>query len=315
MTFIHIHHPGLLTTVQDLGRYGYQSFGMPVSGAMDHLSLTIANLLLGNPPDAAGLEATLTGPDIEFSSSGAIAVCGADMGAAINGAPISMNTAIRVKPGDRLNFTGLKTGCRVYIAFAGGIDVPKVMNSRSTYLRAKLGGFEGRALKPGDRLELGPVCGKVRKAPLPSGLIPEYNARQTIRILAGPEMERFSPDGIRTFLDSEYEISGQSDRMGYRLSGPVIPHPDKGADIISAGVSMGTIQMPGNGQPILLMADRQTTGGYARIANVATIDLTRVAQLKPGDRVRFQKITIESAHALVKNQKRRLFQILQGVAP
>ncbi len=303
MPHVIIHTPGFLTTIQDQGRYGYQRFGMPVAGAMDGFSMTLCNLLVGNPPDAACMEATLTGPEMMFSSSGAIAVCGADMGPCINGRPISLWSTIKVKKDDQLHFTGLKKGCRTYIAFSGGIDVPMIMNSRSTYLRAKTGGVEGRALKPGDKVPLGPIRHKLPKKEIPSRLIPEYLSFQTVQALTGPEAKRFDPEVIRAFFSSEYVISEQSDRMGYRLTGPKINHPETGADIISAGVSLGTIQVPGNGEPIILMADRQTTGGYARIANVASVDLALVAQMKPGDRIRFKEISLDKAQKLLAAQK------------
>ena len=306
MPHIIIHTPGLLTTIQDQGRHGYQRFGMPVAGAMDLFSMALCNILVGNPHDAACMEATLIGPEIIFSSSGAIAICGADMGPCINGKPISLWTTMEVKKDDRLSFTGLKTGCRTYIAFAGGIDVPMVMNSRSTYLRAKISGFKGRALKLGDKIPLGPLHQKVSIKQVPSVLVPQYRAFQTIQILPGPEEKRFNLESIRTFLSSEYMISEQSDRMGYRLTGPKIKLPEAGADIISAGVSPGTIQVPGNGQPIVLMADRQTTGGYTRIANVVSVHLSLLAQMKPGDRIRFKAITLDKAQELVSIRKQVL---------
>jgi len=295
MASIIIHTPGLLTTIQDLGRFGYQRFGMPVSGAMDSLSLQLANLLVGNKPNDACLETSLIGPEISFNSLGLIAICGADMNPSINGKPIPLNKTIEVKEGYKLSFSGIKSGCRSYIAFAGGIDVPIIMASRSTYIRAKVGGFEGRALRPGDELPLGIVNNKVKNRIIPKELIPNYQSNQTVQIIPGSEVRRFGLDGIRNFLTSEYIVSDQSDRMGYRLTGPVIKHQTGSADIISAGISMGTIQIPGNGQPIILMADRQTTGGYTRIANVVSVDLTLIAQLKPGDKIRFREISLEKA--------------------
>jgi len=302
MTCIKIESPGLFTTVQDNGRYGYQRFGMPVSGAMDIFSLQLANLLAGNSTDCACLETTYTGPELLFTSMGAIAICGADMGPLKNGIPVPMNKTIPVKNWDRLSFTGLRNGCRSYISFAGGIDVPSVMGSRSTYLRARIGGFQGRALKAGDQLELGQIKGDIMIKEIPAENLPEYLPVAELRIIRGPEIDQFDDKEIRSFLIAEYNVTDQSDRMGYRLSGEMIKHKAGRADIISAGISPGTIQIPGNGQPIILMADRQTTGGYTRIANIITADLQLAAQFKPGDKIRFREVTIEEAQNILSDR-------------
>jgi len=300
MPSIVVHSAGLFTTVQDAGRYGCQRYGMPVAGAMDPFSLRLANMLTGNDPGAACLEATITGPEIEFTDDTTVAVTGADMGLCINGRSASLNATLTVKKGDMLSFTGLVSGCRSYIAFAGGIDVPVVMGSRSTYLRAAVGGFEGRTLRNGDIIQLGKAQGKVRIKELPQAAIPLYNSSQTIHIISGPEAGRFELEGLRSFLTAEYSVTDRSDRMGYRLDGEQIVHKPGGADIISAGLSAGTVQVPGDGKPIVLMADRQTTGGYARIANVITADLTLVAQMKPGDTMRFREVTLDHAMELLR---------------
>lgn len=324
MATVIVHTAGLLTTVQDRGRYGYQRFGMPVSGAMDIFSLELANLLVGNDPGDACLEATISGPELEFTVATAVAITGADMDPHLNGQGIPMSTAIDVRSGDKLWFRGLKSGCRAYIAFAGGIAVPPVMGSRSTYLRAGIGGFQGRALMQGDELPLGEAVafipgdelplGEVRrKAPplrIPAGLIPEYLHNQTIRIIPGPEAHYFEIDGLRSFLATEYKVTVQSDRMGYRLSGEPIRHREGMSGIISAGVSAGTIQVPGDGQPIILMADRQTSGGYARIANVITADLTLLAQMRPGVKVRFKETNINMAQQLYRDRHNALLSLL-----
>ncbi len=309
MATVIVHTAGLLTTVQDRGRYGYQRFGMPVSGAMDVFSLELANLLVGNDPGDAGLEATISGPELEFTGATCIAITGADMDPHLNGQGILINTAVVVRPGDRLGFRGLRSGCRAYIAFAGGIAVPSVMGSRSTYLRAGIGGFQGRALMPGDELPLGELESlspsdllirgadqrKPRLKKLPDGLIREYKHEQLIRIISGPEAHYFEIGGLRSFLSTEYIVTAQSDRMGYRLSGEPIRHKEGATNIISAGISLGTVQVPGDGQPIILMADRQTSGGYARIANVIAADLTLIAQMRPGDKIRFKETTLDVA--------------------
>jgi antagonist of KipI len=309
MPSIIIRSPGLLTTVQDTGRFGYQRYGMPVSGAMDTFSMQLANILAGNQYDEACLETTLSGPEVIFTTAGAVAICGSDMSPCINGKPVQLNTTINVKRGEILNFAGLVSGCRAYIAFAGGIDVPKIMGSRSTCLQAKLGGFEGRALKAGDELPLGEITGNILIKKIPKKIIPEYKDIAAIQIIPGPEMERFKPEGIRHFLTSEYTVTNSSDRMGYRLSGKAVDQNSANADIISAGISAGTIQVPGDGQPIILMADRPTTGGYSRIANIISVDLTLAAQLKPGDRIRFSEISLEKARNLFVERKRLLMTI------
>jgi biotin-dependent carboxylase-like uncharacterized protein len=225
----------------------------------------------------------------------------------LNGQGIPMNTAVDVRPGDRLGFRGLRSGCRAYIAFAGGIAVPPVMGSRSTYLRAGIGGHQGRAIMPGDELPLGgfdPISptgllikGATRSKPLlkklPDGLIPEYKHEQTIRVISGPEAHYFEIAGLRSLLSTEYTVTARSDRMGYRLTGEPIRHKEGMTNIISAGISLGTVQVPGDGQPIILMADRQTSGGYARIANVITADLTLIAQMRPGDKILFKETKLD----------------------
>ncbi|MDM8004081.1 MAG: biotin-dependent carboxyltransferase family protein, partial [Bacteroidota bacterium] len=219
MATVIVHKAGLLTTVQDRGRYGYQRYGMPVSGAMDVFSLELANLLVGNDPGDACLEASISGPEMEFTGATWIAITGADIDPHLNGQGIPMNTAVDVRSGDRLAFGGLRSGCRAYIAFAGGIAVLPVMGSRSTYLRAGIGGFQGRALMPGDELPLGESKGRPRLKKMPEGLIPEYKHEQTIRIISGPEAHYFEIAGLRSFLSTEYTVTAQSDRMGYRLPG------------------------------------------------------------------------------------------------
>jgi antagonist of KipI len=304
MPVVIIQMPGFLTTVQDSGRFGYQRYGMPVSGAMDTFSLQLANILVGNKPYDACLETTLTGPEILFETVGAIAVCGADMSPCINGKSIPLNKTIDVRRGDLLSFGDLKSGCRSYIAFAGGINVPLLMGSRSTYIRTKTGGFNGRALKAGDELPVGEISRKIIIKEIPKELIPEYKTRQTVKILPGPEYIQFDDETVSHFIKSEYTITDQSDRMGYRLSGYPLISKSGNHDIISAGICPGTIQVPGNGQPIILMADCQTSGGYNRIAHIISVDLGLMAQLKPGDIVYFNEISLEKAQELLISRYR-----------
>lgn len=290
-------HPGLLTSVQDSGRYGYQQFGVPVAGVMDSFAHRIANILVENEENEAVLEATLLGPKIEFLSEAVIAITGGNLSPEINQQSIEMWRCIYVKPGDVLSFSGAKTGCRSYIAFAGGIDVPIVMGSKSTYAKAKIGGYEGRLLKAEDILNIGNTKQPLSslKRSLPKQYIPEYRNHFEVQVVLGPQEDHFTPKGIETFLSNPYTVTNECDRMGFRLDGEEIEHI-QGGDIISDGIAFGAIQVPGHGKPIIMMADRQTTGGYTKIGNVIWEDLSKIAQAKPGDIIRFKKVTIEEAH-------------------
>jgi biotin-dependent carboxylase-like uncharacterized protein len=288
---------GLLTTVQDPGRFGYQRVGIPASGPMDRLAFLAANRLVANPDGAAALECTIKGPRLEVRQAALVAVTGAPRGFTVNGQEAPAWTAVRVRPGDVLAFQMASAGCRAYLAVAGGIDVPPVLGSRATYLRGHLGGLEGRALRKGDVLAVGPPTGAARegRAILPA-LRPAYPAERECRVILGPQADRFTPEGVRAFLGDPYEVTPQADRMGYRLKGPVIAHA-RGHDIVSDGIPLGGIQVPGEGQPIVLLADRQTAGGYTKIATVIGVDIGAIGQTRPGQRVRFRQVTLEDAHA------------------
>lgn len=292
MSGIKIIEGGALTTVQDLGRWGYQHIGMPVAGAMDSQSLKHANWLVGNPENEACLECTFVESTIEFMIDCEIAITGAQIPVLINDYPAKQNRALSIKSGDVLSFGRIEKGLRFYIAFAGGIDIPVVMGSKSTYLRGKIGGFQGRQLKTGDELNISEKTVKVERRKLKNTQLPKFDNSCTICILPGTEVDRFTLNGIKTFLTTEYTISPNSDRMGYRLSGEVIEHKT-GADIVSSGIPFGAVQVPGDGQPIIMMADRQTIGGYTKIANVVSEDLPALAQLKPGDKVRFREVRLK----------------------
>lgn len=301
MRSIKIISPGLLTLVEDSGRYGFQQYGVPVSGVMDSYSHRISNILVGNEELEAVLEITMMGPTIEFSYKGVIAITGGDLSPALNGAPLPMWESIPVKEGDRLAFAGLKAGCRSYIAFSGGIDVPMVMGSKSTYTRGKIGGLEGRALKNGDILKIGESkenLSSLYGRKVPSEYLPDYPNFIELRVIIGPQDDHFTPEGMNAFLTEQYDVTNECDRMGYRLNGKKIEHVESG-DIISDGIAMGAVQAPGHGQPIIMLADRQTTGGYTKIANVIFVDLPKISQAKPGDKIRFKKITVHEAHKLL----------------
>ncbi|MBM7613505.1 5-oxoprolinase subunit C family protein [Alkaliphilus hydrothermalis] len=303
MSNIKIIKAGLLTTLQDKGRFGFQQYGIPVAGAMDQYSLQLANLLVGNEVDNTALEFTLMGPTIQFEDNLTFAITGGEFQPTLNGKSIKMYQTIYAKKGDELAFSTVLNGCRGYLAIEGGFGVERIMGSQSTYLRGGFGGFEGRKLRSGDLIPLGkPTSGRslgIRR--IPKDMIPEYKSERVIRVIMGPEDNRFSKEGIETFLREEYHLSNQLDRMGYRLEGKKIQHLD-GADIISGGINFGAIQVPGEGKPIIMMADHQTTGGYTKIANVISVDLPYLAQMKPEDKVTFKAITVEEAQGFFRRQ-------------
>lgn len=295
---IRVLDPGALTTVQDLGRPGHLRYGIPPSGPVDRASFIVANRLVGNPDNAAGLECTVLGPRLEIQAPCAIAVTGADMPVTVNGAEAPSGTTIHVRPGDVVKLGAARAGVRAYIAFSGGLDVPLVLGSRSTYLRGRLGGLEGRALRKGDALALLPAAlPPVRRASAPAT---EIGGPPIIRVVLGPQADRFTDEGIATLLESEYEMLPQSDRMGARLRGPRIAHR-RGHDIISDGIALGSIQVPGDGQPIALLVDRQSTGGYTKVATICSFDIGRLGQVKPGQSVRFRALTLAEAHRALRD--------------
>lgn len=306
MRVMRVMEPGLLTTVQDLGRKGFRRFGMPVSGAVDSNSLQAANLLVGNAVGEPALELTMSGPEVEFCSSLVIGVTGADMDPRINGRPMPMWQACAVYPGDRLRFGWAKNGCRAYLAVAGGIDVPSVMGSKSTYIRGGIGGFKGRALLRGDCLPVGvPFMDpeQLLNRRIPSIHIPEFNGPWTIRVVPGPQADYFTAEGLRAFFGQAYRVTKDADRMGCRLEGHSIGHV-AGSDIISDAVLPGSIQVPGNGCPIVMLTDCNTTGGYAKIATVIHSELWKIAQARPGDILRFVAVSVEEAHQFYNNSRK-----------
>ena len=311
MPVIEILEAGLLTTVQDKGRYGYQRFGMPVAGAMDVFALRVGDALVGNDDGAAGLEITVLGPKLRFLADTWIAVTGANLGATLNGEPMAAWQSVEVSKGSDLGFKGLENGMRAYLAIAGGIDVPVVMGSRSTYLKAAIGGLEGRGLRPGDFLDVLDRSGKNTtfvSRTAPDIITQEYGSEHEVRVVFGPQDSRFTEAGISTFLGSKYTVAIQSDRMGYRLEGPVIERVD-GSDVISDGTSFGAVQVPGDGQPIVLLADRGTTGGYTKIATVISSDLHKFAQAMPGQTMSFKSVSIEEAHEIYRIRESLLDEI------
>jgi len=286
---------GLLATVQDLGRPGFRDSGMPVAGAMDRQAMACANLLVGNHPGAATVELTLVGGAWRFEEELLAAVAGADMGATLDGAPVAPWSSFLAQAGSQLLFKQARTGVRAYLAVRGGVDVPLVLGSRSTYTRAGVGGLMGRALASGDRLPVGRAGGHA-PAPwaLPPDEIPPTGGGATLRVLLGPQDDRFTAKGIATFLSGEYRVTPQNDRMGYRLEGPPIAMRGA-ADIITDPLVPGAVQVPGSGQPIVMGADAQTTGGYIKIATVIGPDLRLLGQARSGDLLRFARTTQAAA--------------------
>lgn len=297
MSTLTILDPGPQTTVQDRGRCGQLRYGIPPSGAMDAHAYLLANRLVGNADDLAALECTLVGPRFMVDASCAIAVTGAEAAVTINGAAAPTWTTLPLAAGDEVKLGIARAGLRAYIAFAGGIDVPLVLGSRSTYLRGRLGGFDGRVLKRGDVLRLG-AASMPRASRLAPEAIPRYGSEVEVRVVLGPQHERFTARGIAAFLESPYVMLPQSDRMGARLQGERIEHA-AGHDIVSDGTALGSVQVPGDGQPIVLLLDRQSTGGYTKLATVCSFDIRRIAQLRPGQTLRFRAVSVERSHALL----------------
>lgn len=291
---IDVLKPGALSQLQDLGREGYQHLGVVVGGAMDSHSHRCANALVGNDAHEATLEITLMGPSLRFVSPQVIALCGADLSARIGEDAVPMNRALRVEAGTQLDFGKRLDGMRCYLAVRGGFDVPPVMDSRSTYVRGAFGGLNGRALKKGDVLPTRETSLALREG---IAAMPLRAPTDVVRVIAGQQWDLFTDEAQRAFTQSEFRISPQSDRMGFRLEGPVLERRHA-LEMISEGVAFGTVQVPPDGRPIVLMADRQTTGGYPKIACVASVDLPLLAQMAPQQALRFELIPLEAAQTL-----------------
>ena len=312
---ISIIKPGMLTTVQDRGRYGFQKSGMVVSGAMDTLAFQLGNMVLGNPENAAALECTIIGPTIRFDKGQRIAITGGDLSPNMDGEPIPMWKPIYVPTGSILSFGQPRSGCRSYICFFGGLDIPVVLQSRSTYLRGKMGGWHGRALEKGDRI---PFCTsteghhKTATWQISTNCYTDLRSN-TVRVIKGPHLGSFKNESIVDFFSTPFSISNESDRMGYRLMGAALRQKQP-TELLSAAVTFGTIQVPSQGHPIVLMADRPTTGGYPIIAQVASIDLPLLAQLKPQEQINFEIVTLAEAQQLLENRYRQINQLRQSIA-
>lgn len=308
MAQIKVIQSGLLSTLQDEGRSYYQHIGMPVSGAMDLYALRLANFLVDNQPFEACIEMTLLGSSIKFQSDTFIAITGASPIIKLNKKRVAAYQTLKIKAGDQLEIGAIQQGARSYLAIAGGYDVPQIMGSKSTYLYGRIGGYEGRPLEEGDHIPILETNKKRIKRKIRKQHIAQWSEVTELRIVPGPEKEQFTWKGLTHFLTNEFQLSPQCNRMGYRIQGPVIEKHNQTADILSSTVAFGTIQVPGDGLPIIMMADRQTTGGYPRIANVISADHHILAQLKPGDKIRFKEVSLETAHQLHFNQMKIISQ-------
>lgn len=326
-----IEKPGLLTTIQDTGRYGFQKDGVIVSGAMDTIALRISNLLVGNNENEAAIEITLTGPSIRFEKNHLIALTGADISPSLNGKQIKMWRPVWVPQGSLLTFGQSLSGCRAYLALAGGFVIDPVMGSASTYLRAGLGGLNGRDLQTGDVLHTKPIPDDNRilkvfadakpgsrrsvmeaKWTIDPNLLPLYKESPAIRVVRGPEFEWFSESSREQFWEDSFMVTSPSDRMGYLLQGNALYLSDE-KELISSAVTFGTIQIPSQGNPIVLMADHQTTGGYPRMAQVISADLPVLAQVVPGKSISFSEITLEEAQYLYIQQEKYIEQLKRAI--
>jgi len=293
-----VNSAGMLTTVQDCGRWGYQSRGVPVAGPMDRVSLRLANAIVGNKLTHAALEVTLTGPRLEFDDRRMVAVAGAEF------ENVPSGVAFEVSPARPLVFGRRIRGARAYVAISGGIDVLLVLGSRATHLPSGMGGFGGRALRAGDELPLGPPeSGHYRHDAAGNASVVSAFRRtsQAIRVLPGPQADRFVKEALDVLQSAPYRVDVNSNRVGYRLSGPRLQHLS-GADILSDATPIGSIQVPASGEPILLMADCQTTGGYAKIATVISADIPAAGQLAPGDEISFAVCSLAEAMDALRTQ-------------
>ena len=317
-----VERPGLLTTMQDLGRSGYQHLGVSPGGVMDEVSHRIANLLVGNRPEMASLEITLAGPTLHFDTDSLIALCGGDLSAQVEGAPVPLWRPVIVRADSRLSFGRAVTGARCYLAVDGGYGIPAVMGSASTNLAARFGGHQGRPLRAGDRWatpprsrDLYPTLERRFSRERPPCLGPDgfssgsteldFSRPCALRMIPGPEWLRLTEDSRIRFLGDTFRVDSRSNRMGIRLQGSALTL-EQPLEMVSSGVATGTIQLPPDGCPILLMVDRQTTGGYPRLGELATVDLPHAAQLRPGETLRFEIISLEEAQVSYVRRETRM---------
>lgn len=320
---IDVIKPGALSLFQDNGRYGFQKLGVPVCGPMDVNAHRLANILVGNDESMATLEITLLGPTLRFTQTACVAIVGADLGAQLNTEPMAVNRPYIVLPDDIMRFNHPERGTRAYLAVHGGYDLHPVLNSCSTYLKGHLGGIQGRALAAGDCIDLNAKLDPGRAAHYADELwgIKIYLSAQlglrkknVLRVIKGPHWTQFTDASIDDFLTADFKISLQSDRMGYRLSGPKLA-VRQARQILSEATAFGAIQVPQGGDPIVIMADRQTMGGYPKIAYVVSVDLPSLAQCGPAEQISFKLIGIEQAQQLDLDRERAFQDLAAALAP
>ena len=305
MSFIQVQEPGLLTTVQDLGRDGFGPLGVSPSGAADPISLRLGNRLVANPESAAGLEMTLLGGTFLFPEGAILALTGSDFVATIDGTVVDLWTSIDVRPGQTLRVGPARSGARCYLCVGGGIAVKPFLGSSSTHILTGLGGFKGRPLRKGDVLHMGSAIGSFRKRTIAPQARNNLSPRRILRVTPGPQSNWFSESSLSEFYRETYRVGEQSNRMGLRLEGKAVTQNSPG-EMITEGVSLGAVQVTHGGLPIILFVEQQTTGGYPKIANVISADLHRVGQLRPRDEIRFEQVTFEAARSLLMEQEKML---------
>ena len=303
MRVIEVQEPGLLTTVQDLGREGFGPMGVSPSGVADPIALRIGNRIVGNAESAAGLEMTLLGGTFVFPKGAVFALTGSDFGATLDGKPVELWTSFEARPGQILRLGPTRSGARCYLCVQGGIAVRPFLGSASTHLLSGLGGHEGRALRKGDVLRIGEVGGPYRKRRLAAKALERLAPRKVLRVTPGPQCDWFPESAQKMFYESTYGVAEESNRMGIRLQGAAISTTSSG-EMISEGVSLGAVQIPAGGLPIILFVEQQTTGGYAKIANVISADFRSLGQLRPRDEIRFEQVDWEKARGLLMDQEK-----------
>lgn len=326
---ISVLNPGLLTTIQDLGRIGYQKYGVIVGGAMDTYATRLSNIMVGNDENEAVLEITLIGPSLKLEKGTLFSLTGGNLSPTINEKRVPMGRPVYATRDCVLKFGSCIKGCRSYLAVAGGFDVPKIMGSKSTYLRAEFGGFNGRSLKKDDVLSIGVkslISNKIIKKMenikgngyfvsstwYMKNFMMQNTDSTVIRVFEDRQFKAVSEESINTFFNSKFNVENQSDRMGYRLSGEKIVLKEK-LEMISEEVSVGTIQIPPDGNPIILLADRQTAGGYPKIAHVVSVDIQKIVQLKPNDKITFKKITLKEAERLYFQREKDIVELKKSI--
>jgi biotin-dependent carboxylase-like uncharacterized protein len=302
MGVIQVQEPGLFTTVQDLGREGFGAMGVSASGAADAISLRLGNRMVGNHQGAAGLEMTLLGGTFTFLERALLALTGSDFGATLDGKPVELWGSFEAKAGQTLRLGPTRSGARCYLCVRGGIAVELLLGSASTHILSGLGGHEGRALRKGDVLKSGAESGAIHERRLTARALKELQPRKVLRVTEGPQSDWFPESARRLFYESRYRVAEESNRMGIRLEGAIVPVPS-GGEMISEGVSLGAIQVPEGGKPIILFVEQQTTGGYPKIANVISADFHSLGQLRPRDEIRFERVDWETARALLREQE------------